>query len=391
MIPAEYFAGLETLRDRLALSEATASRLFAKVGQTKMKAYGSRAFEALEAKAKAQQKAAENKEGSLAMEGAPLAQEVLGLLEYTTSARIMTTVDGRDVCSASLKGLFSDSGIKELYKQLLIEAFAAPGQSSNEKLFANLRKVGLTLGLDGAEQHEINNEVGELVYRQVVKEALQKGGLGEGETAFLDATRASLGLDDEQYEGLVQKIKLERINNLVEGIFAASEVAAVRVTKMRDEAVSYDIDLVEDAKVPRFRLEKMFAVEVAALIDDGDITSGDLGALEDVCESLHISEERAQELLELTVKGKTANNILEASSSFRLERQDEMREKLDAALRIAAITDVSQVDVSVSATNKAEMFMLYQAGALGTGAGGDGQEKMERLKQLLGLGDAAAA
>ena len=101
-IPGEYFDGLERLRTRLGLSEEAADKQYAKVARTKVKAFGERAVEQLETKAKAQRKEGDDKGGEVM--GASLTSEMLALVEYAQGARLLKTTDGGQVQGAAQGG-----------------------------------------------------------------------------------------------------------------------------------------------------------------------------------------------------------------------------------------------------------------------------------------------
>merc|ERR1719424_1586162 len=275
----------------------------------------------------AQQKAAQKKE-TLPM-GQSLAAEVLELVEYAKGARLLSSEGGRDLSAATLAGQFSSSVIKELYRQSLLEAFSGSEAAQNERLFSSLGPVAAVIGLDAEDVSEIHEEIGKLIFEQYLRKSLKQAG------------------------GLAEK----------------------------------DVEVLE---VNRFRLEKMFAVELEALIDAGDLATGDTSVLEEVCEGLKVSEETAAEILEATVQKKAASGILQAATLMQASRAEETMEELETLLRFATLIPGVVATPAVKPQQKQEMFMLFQASALGDGdMSAETKEKATNLQRIFGMPTAA--
>ena len=109
-------------------------------------------------------------------------------------------------------------------------------------------------------------------------------------------------------------------------------------------------------------------------------------ALEEVCEGLKISEEQAAEILEATVLKKAARGILQAATYMQASRADEMMEELETLLRFADPVPGVVDTPAVKLNQKQEMFMLFQANALGDGDNSDeAKEKATNLQRIFGM------
>jgi hypothetical protein len=106
-----------------------------------------------------------------------------------------------------------------------------------------------------------------------------------------------------------------------------------------------------------------------------------------VCESLHIAEARAQFILSETVGKRISGGMLQAAALLRQEAHAPMAEELDNVLKFAAIVPEPPVPnmPSVSAAEKNELVMLYQAAKLSKGGGDDAAAQLALLKRVLGL------
>ena len=344
IIPDEYWDGLATLRERLCLSEEAAIGVFSTEVTVKMKTFGQKALDAMEEKGKQQQAAQEKGEsaGKMGIEDSQITTEVLNLVEFAEASKALVYEEegGKEVAKvgASLRGQFDSRDLKNLYRQYLVEAFSGNDAAQNQKLFNNLPKASLVLGLDSREEKIIHDEIGSMVYRQYVARALKKGPLGPEEMNVLGSIKSTLGMDDAKCEELIRDQQLNRVSILMEMMFEKDSVLAEDVRKMREEAELYDVDLLNELQVSRFKLERCYLCEVEDLVDTGVIHPGDLSALEEVNEQLHISEERGSQMLQETVEKRVSGGVLQAASLLRQDAMDSACKELQKVLSTCAFT-----------------------------------------------------
>jgi len=398
-IPEEYFDGLESLRERLGLGEETAAALFATVAKRKMKEFGVRAGEAIEAKAKEQQQGDAKpgeKEGSIGIEadaGSALCNELTNLIEFATSARVLLPVgEGAEqlVAGATLRDQFESRMLKELYRQFLVEAFSGAKPALQQKILTTLPKLALVLGLEENEVGVVHDEIGGMIYRQYLTKAFKKGPLGPDDRNFLGSIQSTLGLEQGKCDDLVRGAAVNRVSIMIEKMFESSTgVVAAEVRAMRDSADELEVDLVDDAKVGDWRLERMFLVELEDLIDSGELTPDDTGALEELCEPMHVSEADATRMLEETVAKRTSSGLLQAAALLRQEAHQSAVKELERMLKYAALVPQT-VASSVSATEKQELFLLFQANSLADGkASEETTAKLDLFQLVIGTKEAA--
>lgn len=262
------------------------------------------------------------------------------------------------------------------------------------KRSSSLEKITLILGLADDEITPIHNEIGSMVYRQFTSRALAKGPLGPEETNFLTSIKDALGMEQALCDGLVREQQLNRVANLLESMFEKDSVLVEDVRKVRDTADLYEVDLVEDLQTPLFKLERMFQVELVDLVDADMVKADDLGALEEVCESLHINEERAAKMLEQVVLKRASSGVLQAAALLRQEKSQAAVDELKGVLKYAQMMDV-QADCPVGNKERSDLLMLYQASML-TGNSDDeskaeNESQFDLLKSVMGLAAPATA
>ncbi len=350
IIPTEYWEGLDTLRTRLALSEETATDLFAEAAQEKLVAFGKRAVDAMQ-EANTAGRASETDPlittggGALGMEAGKgsLATEVLNMVDFCLAARVLVPgdADGEERCVATLEGKLSARSLSEVYRQYLIEAFSGTQSAQNARLFNNLERLRLVLGMATDEQARIHDELGSTIYRRYLGRALQQGAIGEREHQFLDSIRDALDMEQERCDTLVREAEVHRVSVMVESMFesiSGSALSAAEVRKVRDAADGFEVSLTRDLQLVPQRLEKMFSAEVDDLVTTGELTADDMGALEELCESLEISEERASALVQERVDKALSGGLLQATALLRQESTADMVDELRKMLKFAALS-----------------------------------------------------
>jgi len=329
--------------------------------------------------------------------GAKLATEVLNLVDFAVASKALVTKEAAgkefEVCGANLRAQFEDATLKDLYKQFLIEAFSGKNPTQNQRLFDNLNRLALVLGLKSEEVSRINNDIGSYIIRNYVSKELQQGPLGQEGTNFLASIKDALSMEQERVDELVRAEQLNRVSYMIEGMFEKSAVIAADVRAMRDTADLYDIDLDADLQVSAFKLERMFLCELEDLVDSGELQADDMGALIELCEPLHISEDAAQRMLEQTVQKRIEGGVLQAKASLLQQNNDAACADLSRVLKFGALLpDVVADAKAVSPTERQELFMMFQASQVAANTPPDeAAAKAELLKQLLGLDKAKAA
>ncbi len=163
-------------------------------------------------------------------------------------------------------------------------------------------------------------------------------------------------------------------------------VTADDVRSLRDAAEGLGVDLVTDSQVPRPKLDLLFRTELADLVESGEIKPDDFSALEELCEPLHVSEERAQGMLEELVGKRTGGGVLQAAALNRQEEREAACDEISRTLKYASLLPVSTANApAVSAKEKGELYALYERYLLSSGGEADATARLEMLKTILGL------
>lgn len=135
-----------------------------------------------------------------------------------------------------------------------------------------MNKLSLILGLQPSEVQRIHDELGSAIYRQVCNKALKQGPLGMAELSTLESIKETLGLEEAKCAELIFDCKLFRVSSMVDEMFERSSLTPEDSRQIRDAAELLEIDLLNDVKVLKFRLERMYLVELSDMIDSGELT-----------------------------------------------------------------------------------------------------------------------
>lgn len=207
---------------------------------------------------------------------------------------------------------------------------------------------------------------------------------------FLGSIKDALGMDSEKCEALVRDQQIGLVSNQVEEMFEKASVTAGDVRKMRDTADLYDIDLKKDLDLPKIKLERMFLTEVEDLVDSGELQGDDMSPLEELCEPLHVSEERAQAILEQTVQKRVNAGLLEAAADLRGGGTKRAVEGLAEMLKFASLLPGVEADSKVPPSECSELLMLYQASGAASGGSVDvSDERIDLLKSVMKIKNGA--
>lgn len=130
-----------------------------------------------------------------------------------------------------------------------------------------------------------------------------------------------------------------------------------------------------------------FVVELEEIVDAGDLTPEDPGPLQEICEPLHISPEKASMLLEQTVNKRNSAGVLQAAALLRQQRHGEVVKELDRVLKFAALIPNPKAESpAVSKAERQELYLIYEADSLAEDNAADVvMTKLALLRETMGL------
>lgn len=403
----EYKNGLERLRSRLGLSEKDADESFRKVIKQRMLMYVNRAMAQLE---KRQMFRGQNEERDVGDDpnikraGAVLGIEAGGLpielsnlvdfyvrnglvkeeeVDYEGEKRTITRYP------ITLRGELQPKIYNELYKQYVIQCFSAQTRGEKQRLFGVLDQLGSILGLQGEEVEGIHSQIGTVIYKNYVNQALLKGPIEEKDVEFLKNIQQMLSMKEEHCANLLKDAKENRVSALLEQIVSQPKVSPESVKRMRTTASALGVDLVKDLSVSVEQRKKLFGIEIDAGIDSGALSPSNQSLVQEVKQSLQLDDNSAKEVLLACIQRRTLSHLVQAAASLRQDRTEAAVAELKTMLRYGKLLPAKVNAPAVSISEKRELYLLFQAEVITDGVVGEkAREEVNLLKTMFGFADA---
>eukprot|EP00178_Gracilaria_changii_P011439 TRINITY_DN3259_c0_g1_i1.p1 TRINITY_DN3259_c0_g1~~TRINITY_DN3259_c0_g1_i1.p1 ORF type:complete len:1069 (+),score=193.52 TRINITY_DN3259_c0_g1_i1:189-3395(+) len=403
----EYKNGLERLRDRLGLSKEDADAAFYKVVKQRMLIYINRAIAQLEKRGQFRGQNEQRDVGDdpnikragavLGIDAGGLPIELSNLVDFYVRNGLVKEqeieVEGEKKTVAtypvSLRGEIQPKVYNELYKQYVIQCFSAQTRNEKQRLFSALDQLGSILGMTEDEISKIHSEIGTVIYKNYVNQALLRGPIEDKDFEFLSNIQRMLSMKPDHCQALLRDAKENRVSVLLEKIFAQPKILPESVQKMRTTAIALGVDLVKDLKVPAEQRGKLFGVEIDAAIDTGALTPENQSLVSEVQSTLYVEDDEAKKILLSCIQRRTLSHLVQAAASLRQNRSETAVAELKTMLRYGKLLPAKVNAPAVSVTEKQELYLLFQADAITGGAIKDSaREQINLLKTMFGFSDA---
>lgn len=278
----------------------------------------------------------------------------------------------------------------ELYKQYVIQCFSAQTRGEKQRLFSVLDQVGSILGMNEDEVGKIHSDIGIVIYKNYVNQALLKGPLEEKDDEFLTNIQKMFSMKEGQCVKLLKDGKENRVSVMLEQIFQQPKVLPETVKRMRGMAASLNVDIVKELKISPEQRSKLFNVEIDAAIDTGDLTADNQGIIAEVQNGLQVSDKVAKEIMLACIQRRTLSHLVQAAASLRQTRSENAVAEIKTMLRYGKLLPAKVPAPAVSTQEKQELYLLYQADVITDGAVAESaREQINLLKTLFGFTDAA--
>jgi len=212
---------------------------------------------------------------------------------------------------------------------------------------------------------------------------LKNGPVGASEREFLKSVQDAVHLTSERVEELIEGAQRAQVLKALEAFGEAREDSvpdADDVRSLRDEAERFQVDLKEDLDMTKPQLERFFLYELEDFIDTGE---GGGEELEEAAKQLHVSEARAQELLEELVQKRINNGVLVAWIANGDGRTAEATEEMERVAKLAALAPCKAKVPAASPSALSDLYLLYQMG-------GRTADETALLAEVLDIAPAAA-
>ena len=396
-ISTNYWESLEKLRKRLQMTEKKAKLIFYQVSKDKMRQLFDQAVIDYKKKLQLKSEGKDSKEDlanstsgtALGIEaGNSSGSELSNLIDFYNRNKIfiekelplnlsfnksLNGLSGRSEVKKSmniktvynypvdLSGLFDKKIVLEMYKQYLVDCFSSKLQNEKRKLFNNLDKLGPILGIESQEIKSIHNNVGSLVYKQYLGQALNKGYIDKSESAFLTTIQNTLYMDNSKCSELIKEAKKNRIAIFIESIFSTPKINPDRVSELRKMALYLGVDLQNDLSISVDQCAKLFRVEIDSNIEKGLITSDNQLLVEEIRTAFGLSKEVVKKVLMETITSRCEGYLINAVASLRKNATDESLKEIKKMISFGNLLPIKIQSNFASKNEKEQLLSLFQS------------------------------
>jgi hypothetical protein len=395
VIRPEFRESLDQLRDRLGVSEKSCKELFLEAVEQKMVPMVEWVGSEMERTMLTQQQLAKRRGKDLGedlFQTGKGADGVLGLgSEVNIMSDIMELVDfytENDIAEKSEDGEITypvtasgagclDPELSELlYRQFVVGGFQAQGEKATRYENARTTWAGI-LGLEKETIEEVNTNIGNTVYDNLVSNAMKtKGSMDQQDMMFLANIQSKLGLTEEQGEKMLIDAQKKVLTEEIEALMDDPTPPGIKA--FREKCNSMGLDLQKDVGISKPRLTRMFELELIPGLKEGEITVENSDMFGEIQESLGIESEECEAMFEtiLLQLSKTAMDLVK--SELLRGREDNCVDLIKEIVRYAAFTE-GDLGLTVEESAANQVVNIYDSFDF------DGQdpETVEANKQLL--------
>jgi hypothetical protein len=356
VIRPEFRDSLDQLRDRLGVSADSCKELFLEAVEEKMVPMVEWVGSEMERTMLTQQQLAKRRGKDLGedlFQTGKGADGVLGVgAEINIMSDIMELVDfytENDIAEKSEDGETTypvtalgagclDPELAELlYRQFVVGGFQAQGEKATRYEGARTTWAGI-IGLEEATIEEVNTNIGNTVYDNLVSNAMKtKGTMDQQDMMFLANIQGKLGLSEEQGEKMLieaqKKVLSEEIENLMD------DPTPPGIKAFREKCNSMGLDLLKDVGISKPRLQRMFELELIPGLKSGEITAENADVFTEIQESLGIEAEECEDMFESTLMTLSKNAMDLVKSELLRGREDNCVDLIKEIVRYAAFTE----------------------------------------------------
>jgi hypothetical protein len=395
VIRPEFRDSLDQLRERLGVSEKSSKELFLEAVEQKMVPMVEWVGSEMERTMLTQQQLAKRRGKDLGedlFQTGKGADGVLGLgSEVNIMSDIMELVDfytENDIAEKSEDGEITypvtatgagclDPELSELlYRQFVVGGFQAQGEKATRYEGARTTWAGI-LGLEKETIEEVNTNIGNTVYDNLVSNAMKtKGSMDQQDMMFLANIQSKLGLTEEQGEKMLIDAQKKVLTEEIEALMDDPTPPGIKA--FREKCNSMGLDLQKDVGISKPRLTRMFELELIPGLKEGEITVENSDMFSEIQESLGIESEECEAMFEtiLLTLSKTAMDLVKGE--LLRGREDNCVDLIKEIVRYAAFTE-GDLGLTVEESVANQVYNIYESFDF------DGQdsETVEANKELL--------
>jgi len=153
--------------------------------------------------------------------------------------------------------------------------------------------------------------------------------------------------------------KKSSVNLAVEKIFASPKIDPSSVTKTRNMALQFGIDLTSDLSISLEQRSKLFRIELDSGIEEGIITNESQNLIGEIQIAYGLEDDVTKRILAECITNKSEGHLINAIASLRRKSETEALSEVQKMLNFGNLLPLT-IEASVgSVKEKTDLYDLY--------------------------------
>lgn len=268
------------------------------------------------------------------------------------------------------------------YRQFVVGGFTTQGPQG-ARYEAAKPTFGGILGLTKEKMEEIGSNIGSMVYDNYIGNAMKsKNILDQQDMMFLANIQGKLGLTSEQSEKMLLNSQKKILSEEADSVM--SDPSPESIKAFREKCNSMGMELEADVGVSKPRLSRMFEEEISPGLTSGEITAESGEILTEIQESLGLTPEDCEQLLESILDKRSNATIDRIRAELLRGREDNTVDLIKRLIRFAAFVD-GDLGLVVPEAVGYQIFNIYESLDLSEEDAETVETNKSLLKTALGL------
>ena len=248
-----------------------------------------------------------------------------------------------------------------LFRQFVVGGFTTQGPQG-ERFEAARGTFGGIIGLEKDKQEEVTSSIGGTVYENYISNSMRtKGTLDQQDMMFLANIQNKLGISADKSEEMLLDTQKKILKEEANSILVNEDVQPATVKAFREKCNSMGIEIVKDLGLSKSSIDEMFETEVSPALVDGLITMESGDVLSEIQDSLGMDPEEAEKVF-FNILQRRAQGVMSRIKAEILRGRDENCPELILRLvRYAQFVNGEDLELNVNESSAWKIYNMYDA------------------------------
>jgi hypothetical protein len=166
-------------------------------------------------------------------------------------------------------------------------------------------------------------------------------------------------MNNKECNDLIKNGKKSSVNLAVEKIFASPKIDPSSVTKTRNMALQFGIDLAAELNISLEQRSKLFRIELDSGIEEGIITNESQNLIGEIQIAYGLEDDVTKRILAECITNKSEGHLINAIASLRRKSENEALNEIQKMLNFGNLLPLT-IEASVgSVKEKTDLYDLY--------------------------------